>query len=628
MKEVRNYVYFARQPLEGADLFWSQVRLKHRYRNELVALELGRREHYTATMARYAPTVENLMAMDAATREVKDEAVAALKKSKSASRSCKGDPALADTVKWLKEHLAVISAHLKADKKVMRENEAISSALSAHTECEASRKRRSERDRRSKVAALTNAGGAITPDLASPLFTGPMQGPLCGECCACRQKALRAASGLHHGCYCETEDGARDFGSGPPPRFKSFPGEGYVSSQIAGGMTVDELLAGEDKRLSMRLVGQKGRNRLAEVTLSLGGKGRLVMPALYHRDIPASAVIKFAHVHAKRVGTTMRWEVRFAIESDEGFGGTPRAKSGAVGIDLGWRLLPCGSVRVAYAVGDDGEEFELLIPEGGPGLPGHARWRHADQIRGTHDRCFDAQRDRLCAWLRSPECPAPDWLRERLSHLHQWRSARKLAAVLRPRWRDGVREPGWADARFEGDEAEFEALREWSTRRHAHYTDWEAHQRQNVRNWRDDLVRKWAYGLARKYRTAYLEDTNWSTWARLPRVESGDYVVERARYLNRVAAPGRARQLIREGFAASALVPAAHTTAVCNACGMPDRFDAAARIRHTCPECGAEWDQDANAARNILAFGSRQEATAKVVKPAGTSRRRGKAAKV
>ena len=55
----------------------------------------------------------------------------------------------------------------------------------------------------------------------------------------------------------------------------------------------------------------------------------------------------------------------------------------------------------------------------------------------------------------------------------------------------------------------------------------------------------------------------------------------------------------REGVAL-VTVPAEYTTVDCSRCGSRERFDAAAELRHRCGACGSEWDQDANAARNLL----------------------------
>ena len=51
------------------------------------------------------------------------------------------------------------------------------------------------------------------------------------------------------------------------------------------------------------------------------------------------------------------------------------------------------------------------------------------------------------------------------------------------------------------------------------------------------------------------------------------------------------------------LVPAEYTTATCHVCGTAEVWDQAAHVMHRCGQCGALWDQDHNAAINLLARG-------------------------
>ncbi|MDP2949729.1 MAG: zinc ribbon domain-containing protein, partial [Chloroflexota bacterium] len=47
-------------------------------------------------------------------------------------------------------------------------------------------------------------------------------------------------------------------------------------------------------------------------------------------------------------------------------------------------------------------------------------------------------------------------------------------------------------------------------------------------------------------------------------------------------------------------VPAQYTTQECSYCANREQFDARKEVRHRCSRCGGEWDQDENAARNLL----------------------------
>lgn len=181
----------------------------------------------------------------------------------------------------------------------------------------------------------------------------------------------------------------------------------------------------------------------------------------------------------------------------------------------------------------------------------------------------------------------PEWLRERAATLRQWRSQARLAAL-------GL---AWRAERFAGDEWVFDAL-DWGDRpdhapglegwwRHdKHMWSWETSQRVKAVNWRCDLYRNFVARLSRRYHTAYIEDCNWKDIGRvLPAEEAVED--QAARRYRQVAAPGKLSQTITQRFAEAVRVNPAYTTQTC----------------HMCESCGAVWDQDCNAARNLLASG-------------------------
>jgi len=54
-------------------------------------------------------------------------------------------------------------------------------------------------------------------------------------------------------------------------------------------------------------------------------------------------------------------------------------------------------------------------------------------------------------------------------------------------------------------------------------------------------------------------------------------------------------------------------TKTCHACGSLEDFDAEASIYHTCSQCGARWDQDENAAKNMLKIHCESPGHSKIV---------------
>ena len=190
---------------------------------------------------------------------------------------------------------------------------------------------------------------------------------------------------------------------------------------------------------------------------------------------------------------------------------------------------------------------------------------------------------------------------ERTQHAHAWRSPARLVALAR----------AWKDARFEGDGAAFARIWEWSGGRgDRHLWTWEANQRRGVLARRDDMYAKFAALLCRRYGSVVIEDFDLTApgIGRAPVAEHGTADLGSPHRV--LGAPGRLRERIkvtaaREGVGVLVL-PAVNTTRRCNACGLVRAFPAAEELYHRCSGCGAEWDQDENAARNLLADALRE----------------------
>jgi hypothetical protein len=229
-----------------------------------------------------------------------------------------------------------------------------------------------------------------------------------------------------------TEASLRGARKGAPPVFRGFRGEGKVAVQIQNGLAVTDLLACADTRLRLEVQDIERRHYL--LWMRVGSEGRAPIwakiPIILHRDLPSDARVKWAYLLRRRRGTHWRWQAQFVLERDEW--PSDAGSSGACGVDLGWRLVP-GGLRVAFWAGDDGRSGELVIPHADL-----ARWRKADDLASIRDKNFNVARDALATWLRGG-VTVPDWLRVELSHLHQWHSAARLAALL---WR-------WNGARYE-----------------------------------------------------------------------------------------------------------------------------------------------------------------------------------
>ena len=409
---------------------------------------------------------------------------------------------------------------------------------------------------------------------------------------ACEAKAAeairraRADSGLYWGTYLCVEDAAQRSRrtSREAPRFRRWDGSGLLATQLQGGLAVPDLLAGTDRRA--QLVGE-GKRRL--LRLRVGSTGRdpvwAAFPMVYHRDLPPEGTVKWARICCHRLGTHTKWSAQIVLDGLPEVT-LPTPTRGTVAIDVGWRRFDEG-VRVATWVDDEGETGELLMP--------HElveRWHKVEDLRSIRDTNFNHARDELREWRSLETLPdskaLPDWLRETTKALHAWRAPARLAA-LALRWRS---------QRFEGDETGFEPLEAW--RAHdRHLLEWEANQRENVLRSRRERYRLFARKMA-TYRQIVVEKLDLRDFAELPpkprlRASRGRrFAASLSELLACLAdAAGRAGSEWIEA-------PSAYTTHTCSACGSLEKFDAAVEVEHSCGECGQRWDQDENAARNLL----------------------------
>jgi hypothetical protein len=212
-----------------------------------------------------------------------------------------------------------------------------------------------------------------------------------------------------------------------------------------------------------------------------------------------------------------------------------------------------------------------------------------DRVQGIHatrDKLFNQARDDLAEWMRGS--PAlPDWLAEDARTVQQWRAIGRLAGLV-TRWRD---------RRFAGDEEICSRLEAWRSKE-LHLFEWETHLREQLLNRRREIYRVAAARLGDRYGTCILEDIDLRKFAKQegPMEAAADAV----RSLRQKAALHSLRQALRHKMRI-ATVPAMHTTQTCHGCGhVQERFNAARRLRYRCEACRLEWDQDENAARNML----------------------------
>ena len=124
--------------------------------------------------------------------------------------------------------------------------------------------------------------------------------------------------------------------------------------------------------------------------------------------------------------------------------------------------------------------------------------------------------------------------------------------------------------------------------------------RDQVIRHRKEVYRRFVAGLLRTHGRVFLEDLQIRAMARKdqPEEETRNY----SGSMRVVAAVSVLGRMFQE-HGDCVRVSAQHTTRQCSWCGHEKEWDAAENIMHRCGGCGSLFDQDRNAARNILRRG-------------------------
>lgn len=396
-----------------------------------------------------------------------------------------------------------------------------------------------------------------------------------------------------------------------PLRFHRASDDGKLYARASGGWPVRSLCAGEyATKGSLRLDAvdplahthptraERRRRCITRMRFRIGGDAAAPVFAdvelHLHRPLPPDGVVTGAHLVCERLADRRRWSVIFLVAQETWATETPPLATCAV--DLGYRMLPDGSLRVAVTRDNAGTAHELRLP-----ADWLAQRRIVDGLQSARDRDRDIVRAELADWLRTHREVTPDWLREECATLAQWRSIGRFAA-LTLRWRE---------RRFNGDGRIFDRLEAWRVH-DLHHWRYAANLLDQLLLQRRERYRRFAAWMARTYGTVSFDDVRWDKLARKPKrgAKAVEAVMQRDRAVEDVARRNRqwSAPSLLEGAIRNAVLrdggvvdtqPAPYTTATCAACGNVQNVDGVL-LYHTCGACGREWDIDINATRNML----------------------------
>jgi len=598
---IRVFEYGLRAPIVNGELVEQQMRAAHVYRNLLTEMERARRQAVRDVMAAHpdmAP-IEARLAEIVARRDGVRKAIAT---TRGITRSRSESPEQRALARELGSQIRDLRAEIKSNRKAVVE--------------------------------------AVKPELDR-----------IEEESLRKRKEARANCGVYWGTYLLQEaDADRARQEVFAPKFHAWRGEGRVSVQIQKGITLDELY-GQDTQLHIDAVPEsahdpgvrRGDRRRARRTLvrmrvqSDGGKPVwAVWPMRYHRPLPPGSLIKVATISRRRHDCrSWDWLLHITVEIPDA-AMRPAPASGVVAINLGFCQRQGGTIRSGYMVADDGTEQEILLPRSVIDAIDKC-----DSIRSIRDKNMNTLKTQMGLWIATTRetyekiareiatdhrplppdvdgawsrfClyvamngPAwPAWFADAAATLHAWRSPDRFRRLAF--W--------WREHRFRGDTIGFNLLEggpngtnDWRTEqtswryRDEHLERYESGMRRRALLRRRETYRVLAARATAQYRTLLLDDTDLRNFQRSPPPESESVEIRAVKRNRGLAAGSELRLTMVNAFGADRVVKMAPTTKPCHACGTINTWDRREAGRsHQCSHCGAYWDQDANACRNMLA---------------------------
>lgn len=365
-------------------------------------------------------------------------------------------------------------------------------------------------------------------------------------------------------------------------------------------------LVGKKTLRSVREGHEGGAKRLRTLMFRIGSEGaRPIWANLYtflHRPLPDARVV-WVKLVCRRVALRHRWSL-IVVTDAECRGRPDEVRGEAVGIDIGWRKMPAGGIRVAYWYGTDGAHGELVIPD-----QVIQRKGKSDSLQGIRDRERNEVSALWRAWLQ--EVPDSHPVRVAATAMHQWLQIRRYVSLYRL----------WEVNRIPGDEAMFGRVTAW-LKHDRHLYAWQVNNLRRMRFQVEARIQDLAVELARRYAIVAVEERGMVPEL-VRRDDSMDDEESRLRRLNAtrvgIVAPAFARaQLERFTKKYGGLyreINPANTTRRCAACGALREVRDPALLMLRCDACGAEEDQDLTSSKNIarIAVAQVQDETARAV---------------
>jgi hypothetical protein len=606
---TRVYKYALLPPTANAEIVERTFVEARIYYNKLVTIENRRRWRYRDARSRIFPELGGLEAEARALEEELKAARASVNSTKAISRTRKvnqGDKEKIDSIKKrLREVRSRISATTAGIKLAV-----LSEGIRRLEQRLVAKPTGKKRDALEKKLAKTRDK---TRELASKATPASLDGArkLSDEAetadaeANASIKALRPT--LNWGTYLLCEASAKQAASKtkgdlaydetPPHLLRS-----RIGVEIMGGMGVADLQSDTQLQIgpmpafrARRSDGKlRARFKAARTTLRFrvdsDERRRPIFaefPMIMDRPLPADAKIKEAYVTRTPHSTRHPWQHHLCVvlesrELERALPGTRQA--GRTTINLGWRLLEDGSLRVA-TVNNDARSPKFIE------LPARhvSGYRKCASLQSLLDEKFEAIKKQISTFIASHEADLPEPFLEAFENLPIWKSQHRLAELAHY----------WKDNRVTGDADLWPFVERWLERYH-HLGDWLYFQRRRLQNYRKDFYERVSKDLALTSAEIVLDAFRIADVARWPAPEVEDEGGALARRNRVIAAPSELRLAIVRAAAKHhcpvVVAPAEDNTRRCNNCGTIQHVES---LEHECSICPASWDQDVNNTDNL-----------------------------
>jgi len=378
-----------------------------------------------------------------------------------------------------------------------------------------------------------------------------------------------------------------------------------IASQFVGGsdsfVRIGANLIGKPTLRAQRHGETMGARNLRELMFRVGtvpGGREPLWARLYvlmDRPLP-EARTTWVKLSCRRVGLRYRWHLIVIV--DEDFRRPVlHARAEAVGIDIGWRKLDNGDIRIAYWYGSDGQEGELSIPE--------RVYQRKEKADSLHAICDRTRNEMSLEWRT--------WMQQFVLDDHPLRIAAKDMHLWVKMWRFAKLARLWQDNRVAGDGEMFERVHAW-LKQDRHLLSWEVNNRRRLSLQVAGRISDMAHQLVQRYEMVAVEERGMvpKLVARPKNIDPGSSPSAREdewlRAVNArrvgILAPALMRQTIeyrcRKYGSLYREEEAAFTTISCPSCGVERVIDDPASLLLTCNVCNVTDDQDRTAARNLL----------------------------